>query len=99
MDFRPGGVWVFVMHGPDGTDYPNEVRYVEIVAPERLVYDHGPQPIFRTTVTFADRAGKTELTMQMVFESAALLDQDIREHGADEGLKQTMDRLAEYLSQ
>src|SRR4051794_34340238 len=23
MDVRPGGTWRFVMHGPDGTDYPN----------------------------------------------------------------------------
>jgi len=23
MDVRPGGVWRFVMHGPDGVDYPN----------------------------------------------------------------------------
>ena len=23
FDFRPGGVWRFVMHGPDGRDYQN----------------------------------------------------------------------------
>lgn len=27
IDVRPGGVWRFVMHGPDGTDYPNEITY------------------------------------------------------------------------
>jgi uncharacterized protein YndB with AHSA1/START domain len=41
MDVRPGGVWRFTMHGPDGTDYPNRVVYDEVVAPERLVYTHG----------------------------------------------------------
>jgi uncharacterized protein YndB with AHSA1/START domain len=25
MDVRPGGVWRFVMHGPDGTDYQNKI--------------------------------------------------------------------------
>ena len=27
FDFRPGGVWRFVMHGPDGTDYPNLIVF------------------------------------------------------------------------
>jgi uncharacterized protein YndB with AHSA1/START domain len=29
------------LHGPDGMDYPNKVIYIEVVKPERLVYDHG----------------------------------------------------------
>jgi len=37
MDVRPGGVWRFVMHGPDGVDYNNKIVYLEIVKPERLV--------------------------------------------------------------
>ena len=41
VNVRPGGVWRFIMHGPDGTDYPNKIVYTEIVKPERLVYDHG----------------------------------------------------------
>jgi len=32
FDFRPGGVWEFTMHGPEGTDYPNHVEYLEIYA-------------------------------------------------------------------
>lgn len=40
-DLRPGGVWRFTMHGPDGTDYLNRVRYQEVVKGERLVYLHG----------------------------------------------------------
>jgi uncharacterized protein YndB with AHSA1/START domain len=34
MEFKPGGVWRFVMHGPDGRDYQNKVVYVEIAEPE-----------------------------------------------------------------
>ena len=41
MDVRPGGVWRFVMRGPDGVDYPNHITYSEVVRPERLVYVHG----------------------------------------------------------
>ena len=40
---RPGGVWRFIMHGPDGTDYSNKIVYLEVVKPERLVYDHGEE--------------------------------------------------------
>ena len=36
-----GSVWRFIMHGADGTDYPNKIVYTEIVKPERLVYEHG----------------------------------------------------------
>ena len=43
IDVRPGGVWRFIMHGPDGVDYPNKIVYLEIAKPERLVYDHGDE--------------------------------------------------------
>ena len=97
MDVRPGGVWRFVMHGPDGTDYKNEVQYLEIVRPERLVYLHVSTPKFQMTVTFEDRAGKTELTMRMRFDSAQQRETVARQFGAVEGAKQTLGRLADYL--
>jgi uncharacterized protein YndB with AHSA1/START domain len=99
MDVRPGGVWRHVMHGPDGTDYPNEIVYLEVVKPERLVYDHVSEPPFQTTVTFAERDGKTEVTARMLFESATLRNKVATEHHAVEGLHQTLERLAEQLLQ
>ena len=33
-DPRPGGNWIFTMHGPDGKNYPNESVYLELVKPE-----------------------------------------------------------------
>ena len=41
MDVHPGGVWKHVMHGPDGTDYPNSSVFKEGVKPERMVFAHG----------------------------------------------------------
>ena len=38
MDLRPGGEWIHVMHGPDGTDYPNYTVFIEVDRPARLVY-------------------------------------------------------------
>jgi uncharacterized protein YndB with AHSA1/START domain len=40
FDMRPGGVWRSTMHAPDGTDYPSESVFVEIVEPERIVFRH-----------------------------------------------------------
>jgi len=102
MDVRPGGVWRFVMHGPDGTDYGNKVTFVEVVKPERLVYDHGPgdesdSPQFHVTVTFDDEDGKTRLTLRLIFRSVAERDRAV-EFGALEGGNQTLERLAEHLA-
>ena len=102
MDVRPGGVWRFIMHGPDGVDWPNWVRYQEVVRPERLVYDHGGEredPEFHVTVTFADEGGRTRLTMRSLFPTAAARDYVVREVRAIEGGNQTLDRLTEYLAQ
>jgi uncharacterized protein YndB with AHSA1/START domain len=98
MDVRPGGVWQFVMHGPDGVDYQNKVIYREVVAPERLVYDHVSGPQFRMTVTFVEQGGKTTLTARMLFESAAQREKTIKQFGALEGLTQTLGRLDEHVA-
>src|SRR5260370_27201709 len=75
FEFRPGGIWRFVMHGPDGRDYQNRITWDEIAAPERLVYRHGGdadvEPVqFRTTVTFEAAGGKTQLALRPLFPSA-----------------------------
>lgn len=71
FDLRPGGVWRFVMHGPDGATYPNRSVFVEVVKPERIVFRHVSGPKFEMTITLADMAGKTRITWRMLFESAA----------------------------
>jgi uncharacterized protein YndB with AHSA1/START domain len=103
MDVRPGGHWRYIMHGPDGADYPNLVKYIEVVKPRLLVYDHGsgqdPDPhSFRVTITFDDDAGKTRLTMRSLFPTPAARDFVIREFHAIQGGNQTLDRLEEHLS-
>lgn len=100
MDVRPGGTWRFIMHGPDGVDYPNWVAYSEVVRPERLVYAHGgtrDEAEFHVTVTFDEEDGKTRLTMRSLFPSAAAREYVVREVKAIEGGNQTLDRLGEYL--
>lgn len=98
MDVRDGGAWNLVLHGPDGRDYDNQIIYVEVVEPERLVFDHVSEPFHRTTVTFEEKDGKTLLRFSMTFQTAGKLGKVAEEYGAVEGLDQNLDRLADYLA-
>jgi uncharacterized protein YndB with AHSA1/START domain len=104
MDVRPGGVWEHIMHGPDGTDYPNKSIFSVVEKPARIVYTHGgarkggPEAAFEATWTFeALDENKTRATIRMVFPSAEARETVIREYGAVEGGHQTLGRLAEML--
>ena len=105
MDVRPGGIWKHVMRGPDGTNYPNQSVFKEVVEPERIVYSHGgrreggPGVSFVATWTFeALEPQKTKLSIRMVFPSASDRDFVAKEFGAIEGAKQTLERLGEHLA-
>lgn len=102
MSVKPGGVWRFIMHGPDGTDYPNRIVFKQVVKPTLLTFDHGwdvdnDPGKFEVTVNFEAKGKTTEITMKMVFKSKADRDRVVEKYGAVEGNKQTMDRLEEYL--
>jgi len=97
MDVKPGGVWDFIMHGPDGTDYKNKSIYKEVVKYEKLVYDHISGPRFQFTVTFKEQGKKTLILIQMLFETVELRDQTVKTFKADEGLRQNMEKLEVYL--
>jgi len=103
FDFRSGGVWRFVMHGPDGREYQNCIVFDEIAPPERLRFHHEPadevdRVSHSTLVTFEDEGGCTKLTMHLLFASADERARVIREYGAEEGLAQTVERLWDYVS-
>ena len=96
FDLRPGGVWRFVLYGPNGASYPNESVFVEIVPPERIVFDHVSKPVFQVTATFAEVAGGTELTFRQRFETPALRDKIAT--FAVEANEQNLDRLEAELA-
>ncbi|EQA70643.1 SRPBCC family protein [Leptospira noguchii] len=103
MDVRPGGIWKFIMHGPDGADYPNLIVFLEVIRPEKLVYKHGSDMEdhpgdFHVTVLFSEQNGKTTLDMTMLFNTVQQRNETVEKYGAIEGLNQTMDRLVEYLA-
>lgn len=104
MDFRVGGEWRHVMHGPDGANYPNRSVFLDIVEQERIVFAHGgereggPGVSFTATWTFEAQGGKTRLTLRLLFDTPAARDLAAREFGAIEGGRQTLERLAAVLA-
>ncbi|MFN7957392.1 MAG: SRPBCC family protein [Holophagaceae bacterium] len=97
FDLRPGGLWRFIMHGPDGTAFPNESVFTEIVAPERIVFDHVSGPRFQVTATFTELPGGTRLAFRMRFATVA----ECRaiQHLAAGANEQVFDRLAALLGE
>jgi len=73
-DVRTGGHWKYIMHGPDGVDYPNMTQYLEVEKYSHMVYDHGGNddqpPVFRASVKFIDLNGKTRMEMIMALPTA-----------------------------
>lgn len=99
FELKPGGQWLFTMHGPDGTDYRNDIVFTAVVEPERLEYDHGPSPVFHTTVTFEEEGeNSTKLSMTAIFPTVEERNRTVEKFGAIEGMKQTLGRLADYLA-
>lgn len=98
MDVKPEGVWEFVMHGPDGTDYKNKSIYKEIIKPTKIVFDHISGPKFTTTITFEAQGEKTFINWHMLFETKEQFEQVVKVFKADEGLKQNIVRLENYLA-
>ena len=106
-DFRVGGYWEHIMHGPDGVNYPNKCQFKEIVPLERITYllgggsdladEERRGATFTATWTFESLEGnRTRLTGRMVFPSKEARDRVVRDYGAIEGGKQTLERAAEY---
>lgn len=97
FDMKPGGTWVFIMHGPDGVDFPNTNVFVEVVKPERIVIKHAVLPHFLASVSVEELEGKTQLTYQTVFEETVAVFDKVKTYAVP-GVEQTMDRLEEHLA-
>ena len=96
FNFRTGGNWNFVMHGPDGQDYKNQSRFAEIANPDRVVVQHLSSPRFQLTITLEEIAGgKTKIGWRQRFETAEVCAQ-IKVYAID-GNEQNLNRLAAHL--
>ncbi|ASK32886.1 polyketide cyclase (plasmid) [Alcanivorax sp. N3-2A] len=70
FEFKPGGRWKFVMHGPDGSDYLNESRFEELVPNAKVVIRHDCAPHFTLTIELIAAGEGTHLTWSQVFDDA-----------------------------
>ncbi len=98
MDVTPGGKWNLVMHGPDGTDFPNEIIYREVVKNKKLVLEYQTTPKHVTTVELEAQDDKTLMKWHMTFESKEQLEQLVRDFQVDKGLQQNVERWNQYLA-
>src|SRR3954453_15509891 len=103
FEFRVGGVWDFVMHGPDGTDYQEWISWIEIAPPERITLLHGESRgdpnAFESVLTFAPDGGATRIEMRTVFPTKELRDEAVERYHAIEGGQQTLSNLAAYVTE
>ncbi|MEU3981682.1 SRPBCC family protein [Streptomyces sp. NPDC026672] len=102
FEFRVGGVWDFVMHGPDGTDYQEWITWREIAPPERIALLHGESRddpnAFESDLTFEPAGGHTRIVMRTVFPTRELRDEAVEKYHAIEGGEQTLRNLEVYVT-
>ncbi len=94
LDFRPGGAFRLVMRTPDGTEFPMDAVFREIVTNERIVFEgpiHGGV-IVTSTVTFTERDGKTTVEAHQVYSKAS-----DATRGAHAGWTATLDQLGRFV--
>ncbi len=103
FEFRVGGAWDFVMHGPDGTDYQEWISWTEIVPPERIALRHGESRddpnAFESVISFAPDGAATRIEMRTTFPTKTLRDEAVERYHAIEGGQQTLDNLAAYVTE
>ena len=97
FEFKSGGRWKFVMHGPDGSNHANESVFLEVEAPYTIVIQHLSPPHFVLTVTLTEHEGGTKIDWVGEFEDAAVAAR-IR-HIVEPANEQNLDRLAAVLAE
>ena len=71
FDFRVGGKWSFIMHGPDKGNYANECEFIKIEEPALIAWKRHSKPLFQVVATFEDMGSdQTKLVFKMLFETA-----------------------------
>ena len=91
-EFQNGGRWSFIMHGPEGHNYPNECVFAEIEPATKVVVQHVSEPKFCLTITLASSAMGTTVSWSQAFESAEVASRV--EHIVVPANEQNLERLS-----
>jgi len=94
--FTAGGDWKFLMHGPDGHNYPNHCVFCKLVAGEEVVLEHVGAPRFTLSITLQPVDAGTQVVWVQEFEDPKVT-AAIR-HIAEPGNEQNLDRLHQHLN-
>ncbi|PPD10921.1 SRPBCC domain-containing protein [Methylophilus sp.] len=97
FEFKAGGQWKFVMHGPDGKSYPNESVFAQLEHGSKIVIEHVCAPLFTLTVKLDALADGTHLSWEQVFVDEVTA-QAVR-HIVEPANEQNLDRLTRVLTQ
>jgi uncharacterized protein YndB with AHSA1/START domain len=98
FDFRVGGKWKFVMHGPDKGNYINEVEFIRIDRPTMIAWKRHSKPLFQIVALFEKiTENQTRLVFKMLFETAEEC-QKLRPFVVDKN-EENFDKLEIELSQ
>lgn len=72
-DLRPGGRWIFTMHGPEKGNYENAATFEEVKPNEFLSWSRQSQPLFNVNVHFeAVAENHTKVVFKMIFDNEKL---------------------------
>ena len=95
FEFKAGGRWKFIMHGPDGSNFPNESLFSVLEPGKKIVIKHVSQPHFTLSVSLLPGETGTRVLWVSVFEDPKVV-AAIR-HIAEPGAEQNLDRLHMHL--
>jgi uncharacterized protein YndB with AHSA1/START domain len=95
FQFEIGGRWSFVMHGPDGRNYPNEAEFIDIVPNEKVVIRHLSQPNFTLTILLTNSTKGSLVHWIQEFDNEEVANKVA--HIVEPGNEQNLDRLAEVV--
>lgn len=69
-DFRVGGKWSFIMHGPDKGNYANECEFIKIEKPALIAWKRYSKPLFKVVAAFEEVSETTtKITFRMIFDT------------------------------
>ena len=100
LDVRIGGRFKVIMHGPDGTDYPNLYVFDHVEEHRQLIYtsagseEFGLAP-YQSVFDLTSLGSRTRVVLEARFISEEDKRKHVEDFGAIEGSRQLLQRLEE----
>ena len=97
FDFRVGGRWRFVMHGPEKGNYNNECEFIKIEELKLIAWKRHSKPLFQVVASFEELStNETNLVFRMIFDTPEECDK-IKKFAVDKN-EENFDKLENELA-